>query len=75
MALARRLDGSGGTRGCLVVGRSRSLLVAGDVQDYLYQQVVVAAGSGAIAAMEAEKYLGEYPLPEIEAEKQEKGAS
>ncbi|MBN1955901.1 MAG: thioredoxin-disulfide reductase [Anaerolineae bacterium] len=46
------------------------VFVAGDVQDYLYQQVVVAAGSGAIAAMEAEKYLGEYPLSEIETEKQ-----
>jgi thioredoxin reductase (NADPH) len=37
------------------------VFVAGDVQDPLYRQVVVAAGTGAIAAMEVEKFLGEYP--------------
>lgn len=36
------------------------VFVAGDVQDPHYRQVVVAAGTGAIAAMEAEKYLGAY---------------
>jgi thioredoxin reductase (NADPH) len=42
------------------------VFVAGDVQDAYYRQVVVAASTGAIAAMEAAKFLGEYPLSEIE---------
>lgn len=35
---------------------------AGDIQDPLYRQLVVAVGTGAIAAMEVEKYLQMYPL-------------
>ncbi len=34
---------------------------AGDLQDPYYRQVVVAAGTGAIAAMEVEKFLSQYP--------------
>jgi thioredoxin reductase (NADPH) len=42
------------------------VFVAGDVQDPLYRQIVVAAGTGAIAAMEVEKFLGEYPQSEVD---------